>query len=79
LQIKADVTGCLIKVPQIAEAAATGAALLAGIGANIFRSGEEATSAVQYTVQTYEPDRQAVEIYKTIYEQTYLPMRRLFI
>jgi xylulokinase len=79
LQIKADVTGSLIKVPQITEAAATGAALLAGVGANIFSSGEEAASAVRHTVQTYEPDAQAVETYKTIYEQTYLPTRRLFL
>ena len=78
LQIKADITGCPIKVPQITEAAATGAALLAGMGANIFHSGEEAASSVLYTVQIYEPDTQAVEIYNTIYEQTYLPARRLF-
>jgi xylulokinase len=79
LQIKAEITGCSLKVPQIPEAAATGAALLAGIGANIFRSGEEAASSVRYTVQTYEPNAQAVEIYNAIYEQTYLPARRLFI
>src|SRR6266705_3212832 len=79
LQIKAEITGCPIKVPQITEAAATGAALLAGMGANIFHSGEEAASSVRHTVQTYEPDAQAVEIYDTIYEQTYLPARRLFI
>ncbi|TME07541.1 MAG: hypothetical protein E6I80_11515 [Chloroflexi bacterium] len=78
LQIKADITGCPIKVPQITEAAATGAALLAGMGANIFHSGEEAASSVLHTVQIYEPDTQAVEIYNTIYEQTYLPARRLF-
>jgi xylulokinase len=79
LQIKAEITGCPIKVPQITEAAATGAALLAGIGAHIFSSGEEAASSVRHTVQIYEPDAQAVEIYNTIYEQTYLPARRLFI
>jgi xylulokinase len=79
IQIKAEITGCSIKVPQITEAAATGAALLAGIGAHIFSSGEEAASSVQHTVQIYEPDAQAVEIYNTIYEQTYLPARRLFI
>jgi xylulokinase len=79
LQIKAEVTGCPIKVPQIAEAAATGAALLAGIGAKIFHSGEEAASSVLHTVQIYEPDAQAVEIYNTIYAQTYLPARHLFI
>src|SRR5258707_10567028 len=47
LQIKAEITGCPFKVPQIIEAAATGAALLAGMGANIFHSGEEAASAVR--------------------------------
>ncbi len=79
LQIKAEITGCPIKVPQITEAAATGAALLAGMGANIFRSGEEAAASVQHTAQIYEPDAQVVEIYNTIYEQTYLPLRRLLI
>jgi len=79
LQIKADITGCPIKVPQITEAAATGAALLAGIGANIFHSGEEAASSVLHTDQIYEPDAQAVEKYNTTYEQTYLPARRLFM
>ena len=79
LQIKADITGCPIKVPQITEAAATGAALLAGIGANIFHSGEEAASSVLHTDQIYEPDAQAVEKYNTNYEQTYLPARRLFM
>jgi xylulokinase len=77
LQIKADVTGCLIKVPQITEAAATGAALLAGMAANIFHSGEEAASSVRHTVQIYEPSPQAIESYNTVYQQTYLPARHL--
>jgi len=79
LQIKAEITGCPIKVPQITEATATGAALLAGMGAHIFHSGEEAASSVLHTVQIYEPDTQAVETYNAIYEQTYLPLRRLII
>lgn len=79
LQMKADVTGCLIKVPQFVEAAATGAALLAGLGAGVFHSGEEAAASVQHAVQVYEPASQAVNTYNTIYEQTYLPARRLLI
>jgi xylulokinase len=78
LQIKADITGCPIKVPQITEAAATGAALLAGMGANIFHSFEEAASSVLHTAQIYEPDTEGVEKYNTIYEHAYLPARRLF-
>ncbi len=76
MQIKAAVTGCPIKVPQITEAAATGAALLGGRGANIFHSDAEATSSVRHTIQTYEPSQQAIEAYDTIYQQTYLPARR---
>ena len=73
LQIKANATGCPIKAPQITEAAATGAALLAGMGANIFRSGAEAASSVQHAVEIFEPEEQAVEAYNAIYTQTYLP------
>lgn len=79
LQIKADVSGCIIKVPQIPEAAATGAALLAGIGAKVFHSATEAASAVRYSVQFYAPDAQNVETYHTFYRQHYLPALRLFI
>ncbi|HEX6478779.1 MAG TPA: FGGY-family carbohydrate kinase [Ktedonobacteraceae bacterium] len=79
LQIKAAVTGCLLKVPQIAEAAATGAALLAGMGANILRSGEEAASSIRPTIQIYEPDPKLADLYNTIYEQSYLPARHLFM
>ncbi len=73
LQIKANATGCPIKAPQITEAAATGAALLAGIGTNIFRSSAEATSSVQHAIEIFEPNAQAVEVYNDIYTQTYLP------
>ena len=79
LQIKADITGCPIKVPQITEAAATGAALLAGMAANIFHSAEQAASSLLHTTQIYEPDMQAVEKYNASYEHTYLPARRLFV
>src|SRR5437763_14007711 len=63
LQFKADITGGPLKVPQIPEAAATGPALLAGMGANIFRSGEEAAAAGRYAVQADELEAQAVELY----------------
>jgi sugar (pentulose or hexulose) kinase len=65
-------------VPQITEASATGAALLAGMGAHIFHSGEDAAATVQHSIEVYEPDARAVKIYNTLYEHTYLPARRLF-
>jgi xylulokinase len=76
MQIKAEVTGCRIRVPQITEAAAMGAALLAGVGVGAFRSGEEAAKSLRHTEVTYEPAQEAKAAYDNIYQHTYLPMCR---
>lgn len=76
MQIKAEVTGCRISVPQITEAAATGAALLAGIGVGAFHSSEEAAASLHHTETTYEPASEARAAYDEIYQRIYLPARR---
>jgi xylulokinase len=48
LQIIADVTGCVISLPEETEGAAFGGALVAGIGAGIYPDVE---SAIQQTVK----------------------------
>ncbi len=75
MQIKAEVTGCRIRVPHISEAAATGAALLAGVGVGAFRSSEEAAAALHHTETTYEPADEARATYDDIYHKIYLPAR----
>ncbi|QBD81696.1 hypothetical protein EPA93_39295 [Ktedonosporobacter rubrisoli] len=75
MQIKAEITGCRIRVPQISEAAATGAALLAGLGKGIFHSSEEAAASIQHTEVSYEPGEEAIAIYREIYQQVYIPAR----
>lgn len=76
MQIKAEATGCRIIVPQITEAAATGAALLAGMGVGEFHSGEQAMSSLCSTKNVYEPSPRAVVAYNEIYQQRYIPARR---
>ncbi|GAC1461192.1 MAG: xylulokinase [Ktedonobacteraceae bacterium] len=76
MQIKADITGCRIKVPLIAETAATGAALLAGIGVQAFPSVTDAIASVQHTEKTYEPEQEASRAYDVLYERVYIPARR---
>ena len=49
-QIKADVTGCDISVLDMNDMAPVGAALLAGVGAGMFRDVYEASDRVQKTV-----------------------------
>jgi xylulokinase len=76
MQIKADITGCRIRVPQIEEAGAAGAALLAGMGIGAFHSSEEATAALHHDETTYTPQQEAQVVYDDIYHQAYLPACR---
>ncbi len=75
MQIKADVTGCRIHVPLIDEAAATGAALLAGMGIGAFATVNDAVSSIKRNEKIYEPDQEAVKVYSDLYERAYLPAR----
>jgi xylulokinase len=55
-QLKADVTARPVRVPALSQATATGAALLAGVGAGVF--ADEAAAVDSLTVQSkaYLPD-----------------------
>jgi xylulokinase len=56
--IKADVLGMPIRVPRIREATALGAALLAGVGAGVYRDlGEAASVATAVGADVVEPRR----------------------
>ncbi len=76
MQTKADITGCCLRVPLIAEAAATGAALLAGMGIQAFSTINDAIALVEHEEKIYEPDREATKVYSDLYEQKYIPARR---
>ncbi|GAC1401155.1 MAG: xylulokinase [Ktedonobacteraceae bacterium] len=76
MQMKANITGCRIRVPLIAETAATGAALLAGIGIQAFRSVDDAIASVQHAEKMYEPEQEALTKYSDLYQQIYTAARR---
>ena len=61
MQLRADITGKPVAAMQSgAEASCLGAAMLAGLGAGIFRDADEARGRLQTTVRTYlptQPDR----------------------
>lgn len=66
-QIKADVTGREIEIPEVEEATPLGAALLAGIGVGIFRDQMDA-SKTTYKVRTrYTPNAEHREVYDRLY------------
>jgi xylulokinase len=74
LQLKADVTGIPVVTPRITEAAAFGAALLAGTGAGIFESAAEGADRFLELTDTYTPDAARHEAYSRqfeLYQQVY--------
>ena len=75
-QIKADVTGKVIKVPSSDTATTLGAAILAGVGTGVYKDFDEAVTRTVKVTRTHEPNREAhllyqkyYKIYLKIYEQ----------
>jgi len=67
-QIKADVTGKVIKIPASDTATTLGAAILAGVGTGQYKSFKEAVARTVSITRTHEPNMKNHEIYKKYYE-----------
>ena len=76
-QLKADILNRPVLVPQVPEAAAAGAALLAGLGAGIFDGPTQALASLRYTRIQIDPLPQHVTWYEALYRQSYLPLYTL--
>jgi xylulokinase len=74
MQNKADVTGTPIEVPALEEATPLGAAILAGIGAGVYRDETDAYERVRRPSRVYEPDPAA----RAAYEEGFAAYRRLY-
>jgi xylulokinase len=73
-QIKADVLGVPIRVPAVAEAAALGAAMVAGIGTGVFLTADAAVSAAVRPGVAFAPDPDRHEVYRglrAVYERVH--------
>jgi autoinducer 2 (AI-2) kinase len=68
-QILADVTGCRVKIPKVTEATALGAAMAAGVGANVYLSLVDASEKLVVWDKTYEPDMSNFETYQKLQEK----------
>jgi len=66
-RIVADVTGVSVAVPEQRQAAAVGAAILAGVGAGCFTGPEEGVAAFGGDVWELSPDPRAAEVYNLAY------------
>jgi len=68
-QILADVTGCTIKVPKVTEATALGAAMAAGVGAQIYKTLIEAAETLVEWDKEYIPNSKNNHQYNEIKEK----------
>jgi xylulokinase len=80
-QIKADVTGLQVKVPEITETTALGAAFLALVGLGAYATLSEAGEDIVKIHECIDPDPQTQSTYLDSYEryrQTYFALLPLF-
>ncbi len=73
-RLKATISGRPIRVPEIVESSALGAALLAGIGTGAFSSAAAALASLQVGERVYQPDPAEQAQYRRLYEQVYLAL-----
>jgi xylulokinase len=81
-QIKADVTGLPVRVPTSVETTATGAAILAAVGAGVHRNVAEAVAAfVAYQPEEHVPDPETQQAYTDAYHryrEVYFALKPVF-
>ena len=68
MQNKADVSGRPVVTPEIDEATALGAAMLAGTGAGVYSSLDEAAQQVFKPGKVFEPNQELVPIYGELFK-----------
>jgi xylulokinase len=73
-QIQADVYGQAVETVQAEEGAAYGAALLAGVGAGVWASVDNACDAVVHVAKRTAPDEEATRVM----QETYVHYRRIY-
>lgn len=76
MQVKANVSGCRLDVPDVPEAACLGAAMAAGVGCGVYTGCDEAVAIVSAGRQSvhYEPDMACHQSYRRIFECGYQPL-----
>lgn len=67
-QTKANIMGITVEIPDIEEATAMGAALLAGIGAGVYKDMLSASKLTYRVKKRYYPNKEANKYYNRIYK-----------
>lgn len=77
LQVKADILGMRLCIPDVEEASALGAALLAGVGCGLYHSYQEAGRVTHNAeVRVIQPETARTDYFKELYHEIYLPLEQ---
>lgn len=68
-QLVADISGLPVRIPEVADMACVGAAVLAGTGCGIFPDPETGCRTLAVREQVIQPDPARTAVYKPLYEQ----------
>lgn len=68
-QMLADVSGLPVRIPEVADMACVGAAILAGVGSGVFASREEGYEALTVGEKVILPNPERVEVYRPLFEE----------
>ncbi len=71
MQNRADILGVPVRVLDVPEATALGAAMLAGVGSGVYNSFEEARNTVRHGGSVFCPDPECSKLYEGCYEDAY--------
>jgi len=80
-QMISDMLNLPLKVPRIQEAACVGAAILAGVGANVFHDCKEGVEQLVSDLSSIYPDESNTERYKNLfplYQRSFWKLRKVF-
>ncbi|TVR03182.1 MAG: hypothetical protein EA403_07460 [Spirochaetaceae bacterium] len=79
-QLKADVTGLTVNIPDVSESTALGAALLAGVGIGVYRDMVDASQSTVRLQQSFHPNSEHRATYdrlRDVYAKIYPQIREI--
>ena len=68
-QMLADVSGLPVRIPEVADMACVGAAILAGVGSGVFATREEGYAALAVGEKILYPDPKKNAVYRPLFEE----------
>ena len=68
-QMVADIANLPVRIPEVADLACVGAAILAGVGSGVYRDAEEGYNRLAVQERVLQPNPERAERYKGLFEE----------